>query len=374
MRLDSGQQRELDRHQFRKLWQRERGGQLHGCGEQQLQPPARPNRVRLLRDATLIEKEWLPHYRRFGMSYPLRATLASGTHSDISLKSSAQARGFTDAISAYNRQTGAKPKLVNATLPQFFRAVDDSQSDTPFLETLRGCFGHSWDLWPVSLAKYAADMRAGERAFLAAETLLAVANGITGRLAEATRAERIAQLRAEWQPVHEQVLASGGLVFLLHGGTSDPRKSLTGLRETPALQVIRDMGHGHGVTAAAGADAANGCIIDSFVIPNVHPDVFVALGRTQPVEPTGALGILESFNVATLIEGADAAAKAAAVQLLEIRLAMALGGKAFVTLTGDVASVQTAVAAGRQVISEAGVLVNAVVISRPHPDVYHEVV
>jgi microcompartment protein CcmL/EutN len=125
---------------------------------------------------------------------------------------------------------------------------------------------------------------------------------------------------------------------------------------------------------AAGADAANGCLIDSFVIPNVHPDVFVALGRTQPVETNGALGVLESFNVATLIQAADAAAKAAAVQLLEIRLAMALGGKAFCTLTGDVASVQASVAAGRQVIAEAGVLVNAIVISRPHPDVYREVV
>jgi microcompartment protein CcmL/EutN len=131
-----------------------------------------------------------------------------------------------------------------------------------------------------------------------------------------------------------------------------------------------------GVEAAvtAGAEAANGCLIDSFVIANVHPEVFTALGRSQPVELTGALGILESFNVATLIQGADAAAKAAAVTLLEIRLAMALGGKAFVTLTGDVASVQAAVAAGRQVISEAGVLVNAVVISRPHPDVYREVI
>jgi bacterial microcompartment shell protein len=124
----------------------------------------------------------------------------------------------------------------------------------------------------------------------------------------------------------------------------------------------------------AGVDASNGCIIDSFVIANVHPDVFVALGRTQPVEPNGALGILESFNVATLIQGADAAAKAAAVQLLEIRLAMALGGKAFVTMTGDVSSVQAAVAAGRQLIGDAGVLVNAVVLSRPHPDVYREVV
>lgn len=125
---------------------------------------------------------------------------------------------------------------------------------------------------------------------------------------------------------------------------------------------------------AAGSQAANGCLIDRLVIPNIHPDVFVALGRTQTAPPDGALGILEAFNVATLIQAADAAAKAAAVQLLEIRLAMALGGKAFVTMTGDVASVQAAVAAGRQVIAEAGVLVNAVVISRPHPDVYREVV
>lgn len=125
---------------------------------------------------------------------------------------------------------------------------------------------------------------------------------------------------------------------------------------------------------AAGAEAAHGCLIDQFNIANVHPDVFVALGRTQPVDASGALGILESFNIATLIVAADAAAKAANVTLLEIRLAMALGGKAFVTMTGDVSSVEAAVAAGRRVIAEAGMLVNAVVISRPHPDVYREVV
>jgi bacterial microcompartment shell protein len=125
---------------------------------------------------------------------------------------------------------------------------------------------------------------------------------------------------------------------------------------------------------AAGADAANGCMIDSFVIPNIHPDVVVALGRTQVTPPEGALGVVESFNVATLLQAADAAAKRATVQLLEIRLAMALGGKAFFTLTGDVASVQAAVAAARKIIAEAGMLVNAVVIFRPHPDVYREMV
>lgn len=125
---------------------------------------------------------------------------------------------------------------------------------------------------------------------------------------------------------------------------------------------------------ATASECAAGCLIDHIVIPNLHPDVLTAIGRTTPAEPTGALGIFESFNVATLIKAADAAAKAAEVTLLEVRLAMALGGKAFCTLTGDVGSVQAAVAAGRAVIAEAGVLVNAVVISRPHPDVYREVI
>lgn len=125
---------------------------------------------------------------------------------------------------------------------------------------------------------------------------------------------------------------------------------------------------------AAGAEAANGCLIDQFVITSVHEDVITALGRSSPPEVNGALGILEAFSVATLLEAADAAAKAANVTLMEIRLAMALGGKAFVTMTGDVASVQAAVQAGRDLIADAGMLVNAVVIPRPLPEVYRELI
>ncbi len=125
----------------------------------------------------------------------------------------------------------------------------------------------------------------------------------------------------------------------------------------------------------AAAESANGTLIQQLVIPNLHPDVFAALGRTAaPPAANGALGVLESFNVAALIEGADAAAKAADVKLIELRVAMALGGKAFVTMVGDVGAVQASMAAGRQVVSAAGVLVSAVVIPRPHPDVYRELV
>jgi len=95
----------------------------------------------------------------------------------------------------------------------------------------------------------------------------------------------------------------------------------------------------------------------------------------EQVKQTGVVGGGGGFPIhVKLAAKADAAAKAAAVELLEIRLAMALGGKSFCTMTGDVASVQAAVSAGRQVITDAGVFVNAGVISRPHPDVYREVV
>ena len=122
-----------------------------------------------------------------------------------------------------------------------------------------------------------------------------------------------------------------------------------------------------------GCLSARGFLIDHTVLPRIHPDVFAAIGRSQPTEPSGALGIFESFNIVTLIEAADAAVKTANVTILEVRLAMALGGKAFATVTGDVSSVKAAVDAGNKLISDAGVLVNAVVIPRPHKDVYREV-
>jgi len=149
----------------------------------------------LLRDTKTILNEWLPHYSQLGAAYPIRAILASGTHGDINPGSGRRAREFADGIVAYNAGEGAHPKLVNATLPQFCKAVDEAEARSPFLRTIRGSFGHSWDLWPVSLAKYVAGMREGERAFLAAEALLAVVAQRQPKAAEATRADRE---RAEW--------------------------------------------------------------------------------------------------------------------------------------------------------------------------------
>ncbi len=115
-------------------------------------------------------------------------------------------------------------------------------------------------------------------------------------------------------------------------------------------------------------------IIDTFVIPHVHKDVFTALSGHTEVEKFEALGIIESFSVASLIEGADAAVKAASVRLIEIHLAMALGGKAFCTLTGEVAAVTSAVESGAALIAEKGLLVNKVVIPHPRKELFNEMI
>ena len=124
----------------------------------------------------------------------------------------------------------------------------------------------------------------------------------------------------------------------------------------------------------AGTRTGDFSVIDTFVIPNLDESIFPAISGTTKIEALEALGIIESFSVASLIEGADAAVKAANVKLIEIRLAMALGGKAFVSLTGSVADVRSAVEAGAARIAEKGLLVNKVVIPQPRHELLNEMI
>ncbi len=126
-------------------------------------------------------------------------------------------------------------------------------------------------------------------------------------------------------------------------------------------------------SVAAGEALGRETVADSIVIPYLHEEVFPAISQSAMVENVEALGILEAFNVATLIEGADAAVKAAEVHLLEIRIAMALGGKAFCVVTGEVSAVRAAVDAGKAVIGEKGLLTNWAVIPAPDPNLVKEV-
>ncbi|MTI80322.1 MAG: BMC domain-containing protein [Firmicutes bacterium] len=114
-----------------------------------------------------------------------------------------------------------------------------------------------------------------------------------------------------------------------------------------------------------GVGAAGEYLVDSFILPNVHQAVFPAITATTMPDETGALGIMESFSLASMITAADAALKAADIQAVELRLGSGLGGKAYFTFTGDVAAVKAGVDAGQVIATEKGLLVDVEVIASP---------
>jgi len=125
---------------------------------------------------------------------------------------------------------------------------------------------------------------------------------------------------------------------------------------------------------AAGREAGEGALVDELVLNAVHPSVFPALGQAVSIAPgqLGALGIVESFSGVSILAAADAAAKAAGVTIFRIHVAMALGGKGFLLLTGEQPDVEAAVSAAVEQVAGRGLLVSRVVIPRPEPSLISE--
>jgi len=119
---------------------------------------------------------------------------------------------------------------------------------------------------------------------------------------------------------------------------------------------------------AAGKTEARDSLVDEIVIPNVHPQVLDAFSATTVPAGIAALGVIETFSLAAAIIAGDQAVKSARVDLLEIRLARALGGKGYVLLTGEVSAVRAAVEAGQRAARDHGLLLATTVIPAPHPD------
>ncbi len=106
------------------------------------------------------------------------------------------------------------------------------------------------------------------------------------------------------------------------------------------------------------------CAVDTLFIPNIDTQVTRAINMTNPVGQLGAVGVIEFYSIASAITAADIAAKAANITLIEVRMGCAIGGKGFVTLTGDVGAVKAAIAAAQR---ESELIVGSTVIPRPSP-------
>ena len=100
--------------------------------------------------------------------------------------------------------------------------------------------------------------------------------------------------------------------------------------------------------------------IDSFVLGNPHESIFPAIYGTTQVEEISALGILETYDAASIIEAADQAAKTAIVDLIELRIAKGMCG------TGEVSAVEASIERAKELVAEKGMYMDSSVIA--HPD------
>lgn len=117
-----------------------------------------------------------------------------------------------------------------------------------------------------------------------------------------------------------------------------------------------------------GQEVAPEVVVDHFILSNVHPSVFPALTATTEIEKVKAIGVVETFTLAASIVAADLAVKAAPVDLIEIRLPFAMGGKAFTVFTGEVSAVRSAVRTAAEQLKDEGVIDSFEVIPSPHRD------
>ncbi|GMV12951.1 MAG: hypothetical protein AMXMBFR56_11750 [Polyangiaceae bacterium] len=128
-------------------------------------------------------------------------------------------------------------------------------------------------------------------------------------------------------------------------------------KEAP-VSVIRagTIHHGHFLIVFAGALAAvemsharalersGRAVADCVLLPDAEPRLLPALadGVRRFPAPGDALGMLEARSSPTLVGALDAALKGTPVELVELRLAEGLGGKAVASLWGNQFDVEAA--------------------------------
>jgi len=154
------------------------------------------------------------------------------------------------------------------------------------------------------------------------------------------------------------VLVKRAVVTLLDSRTVCPGKyvvTLTGDVEALAssLDAARDSDLGETIT-------------EHHLIPRVHPAVVSALRGVPHGGPVRSIGVIETYGVAACVRAADEGAKAGAVDIVELRLANAQGGRCVVVFSGEQDEIETALEAGRDAAEEMQALVNSVLIERPH--------
>lgn len=123
----------------------------------------------------------------------------------------------------------------------------------------------------------------------------------------------------------------------------------------------------------AGIEAGGDGVINNLFLPQIHQDIIPAVTGTTEIKQFDAIGIVETFSIASCIIGADLAAKASLAKLVEIRLANGLGGKGYFIMTGKLADIEASIDTAKEHIKTEGLLAGCEIIAAPHPDLIEEI-
>jgi len=114
-------------------------------------------------------------------------------------------------------------------------------------------------------------------------------------------------------------------------------------------------------------------MIGNFILGNPHDSIFPAIYGTTSISDMHALGILETFDAASVIVAADMAAKTAIVHLIEIRIAKGMCGKSYMMLTGEIAAVEEAIEKAKTSVADRGMYLDSSVIANPDKKLYNTI-
>ena len=122
-----------------------------------------------------------------------------------------------------------------------------------------------------------------------------------------------------------------------------------------------------------GVAVADDAVVDQLFLPDVHDQVHDAILGQRNICAREAIGIIETTSVAATIQSADRAIKSTNIEIVEIRLADHLGGKAFAIFSGEIEDVQMAVEVAREKTTNPKFWICNKVIANIHPDMARQI-
>jgi microcompartment protein CcmL/EutN len=151
-----------------------------------------------------------------------------------------------------------------------------------------------------------------------------------------------------------RTICSGKYLIMIRGGVSDVESALDTAKKTGGFAII-----------------------NAIIIPRVDSRVFPAIVGSTTLdsdEPIEGMLVIETFSVASAIKAADFAIKEADIHIMRLHIAMAVGGKGFVVITGNIDALKSAVQPAIEYIKGDGMLSGYSLIRHPHKELLKELI